>query len=145
MSHSVSITRFFDAPREDVFEAFTNAQAMREWYGPESFTCPRVDSDPRVGGKYLIEMRSPNGSPFIVSGTYQEVQPPEKLVFTWAWLEGKAFGNESLVTIHFGTKNGGTEMTLLHTGLASVEDATAHEGGWVSGLNDLHKKFEKKS
>ena len=66
-------------------------------------------------------------------------------MFTWAWLEGKACGNESLVTIHFGTKNGGTEVILLHTGLASVEDATAHEGGWVSGLNDLHKKFEKKS
>ena len=145
MSHSVSITRFFDAPREDVFDAFTNADAMREWYGPETFTCPRVESDARVGGKYVIEMRSPDGAPFIVSGTYREMRAPEKLVFTWAWLEGKALGNESLVTINFIAKNGGTEMVLLHTGLASVEDAAAHEGGWVSGLNDLRKLFENKS
>ena len=145
MSHSVSITRFFDAPREDVFDAFTNADAMCEWYGPETFTCPRVESDARVGGKYLIEMRSPDGAPFIVSGVYREIQSPKKLVFTWAWLEGKAFGNESLVTINFIAKDGGTEMTLHHTGLASVEDAAAHEAGWNGGLDKLRKKLEKKS
>ena len=141
MSHSVSITRHFKAPREQVFEAFTNAQAMQEWYGPETFTCPRVESDPRPGGKYLIEMRSPDGTPHIVSGEYQEVRAPEKLVFTWAWLEGKKRANESLVTIMFVTKDGGTEMTLLHSGLASIEDAKAHEGGWTSSLNDLNKKL----
>lgn len=141
MSHSVTITRRFNAPRERVFEAFTDAQAMQEWYGPETFTCPRVESDPRSGGKYLIEMRSPDGAPHIVTGEYKIVNPPEKLVFTWAWLQGKEPGHESLVTITFIAKDSGTEMTLLHSGLASVEDANSHEGGWSSSLNDLNKKF----
>jgi uncharacterized protein YndB with AHSA1/START domain len=145
MSKSVSITRHFNAPRERVFEAFTNAQAMQEWYGPETFTCPHVESDPRPGGHYRIEMRSPDGTPHIVTGEYQEVRAPEKLVFTWAWLAGKTPGHESLVTITFVAKNGGTEMTLLHSGLASVDDATAHEGGWSSSLNDLGKMFGTKS
>lgn len=142
MTQNVSLTRQFDAPREIVFAAFTNAEVMREWYGPQAFTCPRVESDPRPGGKYLIEMRSPDGSAFIVSGAYREVRAPEKLVFTWAWLEGKESGNESLVTITFVAKDGGTEMTLLHSGLASIEDAKAHEVGWTSSLNDLRKTLE---
>lgn len=145
MSHSVSITCHFDAPRQQVFDAFTHAHAMQEWYGPETFTCPHVESDPRPGGKYLIEMRSPDGVAHIVSGEYQEVRVPEKLVFTWAWLEGKKPGHESLVTITFVAKDGGTEMTLLHSGLASVEDAQSHEGGWSSSLNDLSKKLGRKS
>lgn len=141
MSHSVSITRHFDAPRERVFEAFTKAQAMQEWYGPETFTCPRVESDPRPGGKYLVEMRSAEGVVHIVSGEYREVRAPEKLVFTWAWLQDGKRGHESTVTITFASKDGGTEILMLHSSLADDGDTKAHESGWNSSLRKLAAKF----
>src|SRR5437016_12878326 len=101
---TLTITRFFKAPCERVFEAFTKKEAIEGWFGPEGFTVPSVAIDVRHGGKYRIEMHSPEGSVHIVSGEFREVRPPEQLAFSWAWLEGAGVGPETLVTLSFAAK-----------------------------------------
>ena len=131
---SVKITRRFAAPRERVFDAFTRQEALQAWFGPEGYTIPSAALDPRPGGSYRIEMRAPDGAVHIVIGEYREVRPPEKLVFTWRWLEGADAGPETLVTLDFAAREGGTELTLLHSGFATPEASRGHESGWASSF-----------
>jgi uncharacterized protein YndB with AHSA1/START domain len=77
------LTRVFDAPRDLVFKAWTDPEHLARWWGPHGFsnTC---NLDVRSGGKYRIVMHGPPRHPgdFPMSGVYQEIVPPERLVYT---------------------------------------------------------------
>lgn len=87
-SHSdttLRIKRTFAAPREKVWQAWTDPKALRRWFLPaDDFSTSLVEVDLRLGGKYRIQMKSPDGEFHTVGGVYREILPPEKLVFTWA-------------------------------------------------------------
>ena len=55
----VEVSREFDAPIERVWAAWTTPADLREWWGPEGFTCPRAEADIRVGGAIIVTMRAP--------------------------------------------------------------------------------------
>ena len=76
------IERVFDAPRERVWEAWTDPEQMKKWWGPKDFTAPTVEIDLKEGGKYLNCMRSPDGQEFWSTGVYREIVPMERLVIT---------------------------------------------------------------
>jgi glutathione S-transferase len=135
--NTLKITRTFAAPREQVFNAFTRKEAIQGWFGPEGFSVPAVSVDARPGGRYRIEMHSPQGSVHIVTGEYREVRPPERLVFTWRWLDGVGLGPETLVTLDFAARAGGTAVTLVHSGFATAEARDNHQGGWTSSFVTL--------
>lgn len=86
MSKEIVITRIFDAPREKVWEAWTEPELIKKWWGPESFTAPSIKVDLRVGGKYIFAMQGPAGSEWdkvmYSAGVYQEIVPHQKLVVT---------------------------------------------------------------
>ena len=78
----ITITRIFDAPRETVFKAWTDAAQLAQWWGPKGFTNPVCEIDARVGGAIRIHMRSPDGSVYPMKGEFREIVPPERIVFT---------------------------------------------------------------
>src|SRR3712207_5988559 len=81
-SNELVITRTFDAPRELVWRAWTEPEHFNRWWGPKDFAAPNSQMDVRVGGKYLYCMRSPDGQDYWGTGTYREVVPMERLVYT---------------------------------------------------------------
>jgi glutathione S-transferase len=139
--NTLTLMRTFKAPRARVFAAFTDKEALQSWFGPEGFTVPSAAIDARPGGKYRIEMHSPEGSVHVVTGEFREVRPPEKLVFTWAWLDGAGVGRQTLVTLTFAAKGGDTELTLVHSGFLTPEARDAHGGGWSSSFESLIKSL----
>ena len=81
---TLRLTRTFAAPRKKIFRAWTEPEALKKWWGPEGYATPLAEVDLRVGGRYRLGMRKlPKGDLFYLVGTYREVQPPEKLVYTW--------------------------------------------------------------
>lgn len=81
-----TITRIFDAPRDLVWQAWTDPDEAARWWHPEGVSSPRehVTIDPRVGGTYrYLMINDENGAEFPTGGTYLEVDEPKKLVFTW--------------------------------------------------------------
>src|ERR1051326_3829034 len=76
------ITRVFDAPREIVFEAWTDPAQLARWWGPHHFTNENVEIEPHAGGTFNIDMRAPDGTIYPNRGTVQEVVAPERFVFT---------------------------------------------------------------
>src|SRR5271155_561565 len=78
----ITITRTFDAPRALVFEAWTDAKVLAQWWGPQGFTNPRCEFDAKVGGVIRIDMRAPDGAIYPMQGEVREIVSPERLVFT---------------------------------------------------------------
>ena len=80
-------TRIFDAPRESVYKAWTDPKQLARWFPPEGFTSPRCEIDARPGGVFRVDMQGPDMPPFDGKvfpgpGTFVEVVPNERLVFT---------------------------------------------------------------
>jgi uncharacterized protein YndB with AHSA1/START domain len=138
----ITITRVFDAPRALVFAAWTDAKHLAQWWGPNGFTNPVCEIDPRVGGALRIHMRDPNGNVYPMKGLIREIVPPERLVFTNIALDQA--GNpiiEGLTSVAFAEKDGKTTLTLHTKGAAVVEYAAAYlkgmETGWTQSIDRL--------
>jgi uncharacterized protein YndB with AHSA1/START domain len=69
------ITRLLAAPRAEVWKAWTEPERLKQWWGPKPFTAPVVKIDLRVGGRYLVAMRAPDGTDYWSGGTYREIVP----------------------------------------------------------------------
>jgi uncharacterized protein YndB with AHSA1/START domain len=139
---SLTLKRRFKAPPAKVFAAFTDPEKMKRWMGPGEIVTHRADADPRVGGRYRIEMRSPNGEDHNVGGVYNEVIANEKLVFTWSWdAVPPDQPYESLVTITFKPDGDGTLLTLTHEKLFDEQSRDGHQHGWIGALDKLEKLF----
>jgi uncharacterized protein YndB with AHSA1/START domain len=151
------IARIFDAPRTQVFEAWTEPRLMAQWWGPHTFTNPVCELDTRPGGAYRIVMRSSDGADFPLSGVYREIAEPERLVMTvdcsehsaeWHDLVNANGGTgeknapgEMLQTVTFDNLDGKTKLTIrMHFESPSIRDAMVKIGmneGWSQSLERL--------
>lgn len=123
-SSEVVLTRTFDAPRELVWQAWTDPKHIIHWWGPEGFNNERCESDLRIGGRFQLEMRAPDGNVYPCVGTFLEIVAPERIVYEGEAAEGHPCGAgippRAVVTISFAEQQGKTRLTL-HTRFASVE------------------------
>ncbi|MCI0372191.1 MAG: SRPBCC domain-containing protein [candidate division NC10 bacterium] len=134
---TLHLTRTFAAPREKVFRVWTDPEELKKWWGPEGYATPTAEVDLRVGGKYRLGMmKLPKGEIFYLSGTYREVRPPERLVYTWVW-EGSQELGETLVTVEFRAQGRGTEIHITHELFPTAKAREDHEKGWSSCLDRL--------
>jgi len=145
----LQLTRVFDAPREVVYRAWTDPNQFKQWFGAaacDGATLESVKVEARVGGKYRLQMRMPDGEYFTSVGVYREVAAPERLVFTWQFEKdgsGTEYGEveppEMVVTVDFKARGQQTQLTLTHEKFASVESRDRHEEGWNRCLGSLGK------
>ena len=136
------LTRVLDAPRELVFKAWTDPKCVAQWWGPHGFTNPVCELDLRPGGAILIHMRGPDGTVYPMTGVYQEVVEPERLLFTSAALD--LDGNpmfEVLATVTFAEESGKTKQILRARVIKKTPQAAPYlagmEAGWTQSLERL--------
>jgi uncharacterized protein YndB with AHSA1/START domain len=151
LTRTVTVERTFEAPRELVFQAFTQPQHLRRWWGPKGYTSPVCEADVRVGGRYLFCMRSPEGQDIYSTGTFREVVANERLVYTDSFADKRGnvvtgafyglpddFPLELLVTITFAEAPGGrTRVVLEHARLPAGEMADGAGIGWAESLDKV--------
>jgi len=142
------ITRVFDAPRELVFKAWTEAEHLKHWWGPKSFTNPVCEIDLQRGGTLRIDMRSPDGTVYPMTGVFQEIKAPERLVFTSVALDGAGASLfEILTTVSFEDQNGKTRLTMEARVLKTAADVSQYldgmEEGWNQSLDGLAEFLAK--
>jgi uncharacterized protein YndB with AHSA1/START domain len=146
----LTITRVFDAPRSLVFQAWTQPERVKRWWGPKTFTTPVCEIDLRVGGVLRTCMRSPEGQEFWSQGVYREIVDPERIVCTDSFADEK--GNvvspehygispewpaEALITVTFAEQAGKTRMTLQHSPLPPGRERDLCRQGWEESFDKL--------
>jgi len=146
----IVITRTFDAPRELVWEAWTEPGYLMRWWAPKGCTTPFCKVDLRPGGKFHYCMRMPEGRDIWGIGVYREIVAPSLLVYTDSFADAQ--GNpvppahygmsashpaETLVTVSFEEHEGKTKLTLRHGIPVSVEERKGAEQGWSEMLDRL--------
>jgi uncharacterized protein YndB with AHSA1/START domain len=136
---SLTLRRHYRVAPEKVWRAWTDPQALKLWFGPEEIvSVPVAEIDLRVGGRFRVVMQAADGQTHDVSGTYLEVEPHRKLVFSWAWRSTPE--RESRVTVHIAPDApdaGGCELVLLHEQFFDEAAREAHEHGWSGALAKL--------
>lgn len=138
---TLRIERTIAAPREQVFAAWTQAEALIRWFAPgDAYTCSVPVLEARVGGAYRIEMLHSGGNQHFVGGVYREVTAPSRLVFTWGWEKNPERG-ETLVTVELFDEGGRTRLVLTHELFPSVEVRDSHHAGWTGGLDKMVRMF----
>ena len=142
--HHLRLTRTIPAPRERVFRAWTDAREMRRWFSPVGFTTPFAEAEATTGGRWRVGMKPPEGEVVYASGTFREIRPPERLVFTWAWEAADSpYPGETLVTVEFRARGDETEVTLTHELLPSTDATAHHRSGWEGCLASLGAAMER--
>ena len=123
------LTRIINAPREKVYQAWTDPELLKQWFAPKPWTTPVAQLDVRVGGANLIVMRGPDGNEFPNRGVYLEVVEHERLVFTDAYTRAWEPAEKPFMTVVLTFEDAGAGKTkytarALHW---SVADREAHE------------------
>jgi uncharacterized protein YndB with AHSA1/START domain len=134
LSPVLQIRRVFEASPEELFDAWFEREQWQAWIGPEGCQCQVPVLEPKVGGRYRIQMHLSDGREIPIEGVFQTVDRPRTLAFTWG---GTLSETTTLVRLSFKPVNGGTELTLTHEGLPLPEDRESHGKGWNSALNKL--------
>jgi len=146
----VVLTRTLRHPPARVFEAWTRAEHLQGWLTPGPGTRLDATVDCREGGRLSLVFHDPDGTVNRVGGRYLVVRPPERLVFTWQWLSAAApeggerrevpldaVDVETLVTVDFAARAGGTLLTITHQRFKTDAETERHGAGWTGALAEL--------
>jgi uncharacterized protein YndB with AHSA1/START domain len=137
------VTRLIDAPRENVYRAWTEPALLRRWFAPLPWTTPFAELDVRAGGTSRVVMRSPDGEDFPNLGVYLEVVPNERLVMTDAYTSAWEPSEKPFCTIvlSFEDENDQTRYTarVRHWTLADREhhEKMGFHKGWAQCTDQL--------
>ncbi len=138
---SLTLVRRMKAPPARVFAAWIDPAVMAQWFGPHHTQVEEAEADARVGGTFRVVLREDNGARHQVGGTYQEIVPQERLVFSWAWHSTPE--RVSRVTVQFRPVPEGTEVTLTHDRFADADTAKRHTRGWTESLERQERLFAR--
>jgi len=145
------IERVFDAPRELVWQAWTDPEHFVQWWGPDGFTTPFCTIDLRVGGQMRFCMSSPEYGDFWAGGVFYEIDPPSSLVYGDYFTDEQGnrvspshynmspdFPEETLTTVTFEEAGEGRTKMTLRQGIPSTlaEQSGAMEG-WSQSFDRL--------
>jgi uncharacterized protein YndB with AHSA1/START domain len=124
----VVMTRFFDAPRELVFEAMNEPELLKRWLlGPPGWSMVVCEVDLRVGGAYRYGWLHTDGSKLEISGDHREVVPPERIVRTERMSD---FPGEAVASLVLTEQGDGTALTLT----LSYQSREARDAALASGM-----------
>jgi len=150
------VERIFEAPRERVWQAWTDPELFMRWWGPSTFTSPTCQMDVRPGGRYVWSMRDPDGNDYYSAGSFLEVVPPERLVYTDSFADkdgniispsaygmGDDFPEVITVTVTLEDLGQRTKMRTVFSGMVDGPASEMTAAGYNESLDKLANVVNK--
>ncbi len=142
MPGTVRLHRVLTAPPQKIYRAFTEADAIASWLPPFGFLCTVHELDAKVGGQHRMSFRNfTTGRSHSFGGTYLELIPAEKLVYTDRFDDPNLPG-EMTVTVELRAVSVGTEVHITQAGIPDIIPLDACYLGWQESLRKLAKLVE---
>jgi uncharacterized protein YndB with AHSA1/START domain len=134
----VRIERTFDAPAEDVFDAWTSEEVIRRWFKPgRGWGAPSAEVDLRVGGTVSVVMRAPDGTEVGASGEYTLIERPHRLAFTWTFDDDPS--NQQMIELEFTEQGGATTVRFVNSNISHEERRDQQYSGWQACLDNMER------
>jgi uncharacterized protein YndB with AHSA1/START domain len=127
------VRRTIAATPERLFAAWTVPAQLVTWWGPAPVRCLGAEVDLRVGGAYRIRNGLPDGSELVIAGTFERIEPPTLLVYSWQVRSEPV----SRVTVQFLAVAAGTDVIVTHERIADAAVKDDHERGWIGCFDRL--------
>ena len=135
-TREVRIERVFEAPAEDVFDAWTSEEVLRRWFRPgRDWGPPSAEVDLRVGGTVRVVMRAPDGAENGASGEYTVIERPHRLAFTWTFDDDPS--NRQMIELEFSEEDGLTTVLFVNSNISHDERRDQQEAGWQHCFDNL--------
>ena len=118
------------------FALWSDPRLVSAWWGPEGHHLTTCEIDLRPGGNWRFNMEKA-GQPHWIHGTYHEIVPDERLLFSYRFPQ---FNVQSIISLRFTPEGLGTRLDFLQTGFPDAQEQAGHRGGWLSSfaiLEDL--------
>jgi uncharacterized protein YndB with AHSA1/START domain len=139
----VRIERTFDAPAEDVFDAWTNVEVIKRWFRPAAgWQEPSAEVDLRVGGTIRVVMRDPDGEPVEAGGEFTLIERPHRLAFTWTFDDD--LSNQQMIELEFTERDGATTVLFVNSDISEQERRDAQYEGWSTCFDEMERVLGSK-
>jgi uncharacterized protein YndB with AHSA1/START domain len=135
----LEMERVLQAAPPVTFEAFTDPNELVKWWGPAGFTVPSLTFQARAGESYRIEMQPPDGDSFYLTGEFRDVNPPERLVYTFAWEDPDPDDVETLTALSFRDLGESTTVALTQGPFKTEARRALHRDGWTESFDKLEQ------
>jgi uncharacterized protein YndB with AHSA1/START domain len=123
----VRIERTFEAPAEDVFDAWTSPEVIERWFRPgRDWKKPSAEVDLRVGGTVRV-----------AGGEYTEIDRPRRLAFTWTFEDDPL--NQQLIELEFIEQDGATTVVFVNSNISEEKRRDAQYEGWTACIDNLER------
>jgi uncharacterized protein YndB with AHSA1/START domain len=141
VSPDIRLQRWFDAPPDVVFDAYTDPDAQRDLRAGELAWVVESECDLRVGGEWIIRF-GPSSAPYVERNVFHTVERPHRLVYasTTEWPDGSHV--ESLMEISLRWLDGRTLLTLTQRGVPSGDLERGYIEGWNEFLDGLVARIQ---
>jgi uncharacterized protein YndB with AHSA1/START domain len=125
---------------ERLYTAWTDPAQLKLWWGPRGVQCTAAEIDLRIGGRYRIANQFPDGKILWITGEFESIEPPRKLVYTWR-LEAQADSFERVI-VQFEPRGDETEVIVTHELIPNETVRDMHQQGWIGCLDGLASYLE---
>ena len=135
------VRRAITAPRTRIFEAFSRADLLTQWFTPSADISVEVLTfNFENGGRFRLRYIMPDGRRPVVGGAYELIEPPAQIILSWIWeAPDPLAGIPMRVLFQFAEKGNATEVVITHERLPSDHACTIHADGWEGSLNSLER------
>jgi uncharacterized protein YndB with AHSA1/START domain len=142
--YTLTVERVVKAPRERVFNAFLNPDALCKWLPPGGFTGRMYAMDARVGGRFRMSFSNLNGTETIFfGGEFLEIKPHERIRYTDEFeTDNPLLKGLITVTVNFRDVPGGTEVHVVQEGVPGIIPIEGSTAGWNMSLDNLQRLVE---
>jgi uncharacterized protein YndB with AHSA1/START domain len=134
------VRRVIPAPPEVVYDEWLDIEALTEWMCPRPARATKIELDPRVGGRFHIDVED-GGLLLYIEGEYVDLDRPHRLRFTWTCSVWPAAARDSVVTVTLEAHGDKQTLMTIHHALLPPDLVAGHEDGWARIAEQLEESF----
>jgi uncharacterized protein YndB with AHSA1/START domain len=143
MNNELKTVKEFNHPAEKVYAAWTEPEQLKQWWQPMNAKLTQVKNDLNVGGEIEYQFSTEGEEGFNVTGTYSEVVPNERLVYSWVWQLRQNEKEDYQLSVDFASTESGCRLEVRQENFRMQEQLEPHREGWEQGLSSLASYLDR--